>query len=618
MVNYKLIHGFFEGMRPTPRLTVAEWSDRYKILPATASSEPGKWRTSRVPYLKEIFEKLSANDPTKQISVMKGAQLGFTEAGLNWLGYIIHISPAPTLIVEPTVDISKRQSKMRIEPMIELMPELRERIKASSSRAGGNTILQKDFAGGTIIMGGANSAAGLRSMPIRFLFLDEVDAYPQDLEGEGSPIDLAVARTRTFARKKIFKVSTPTIEGISAIEKDFETTDKRYFFVPCPHCAVPQSLKWSNLKWEKGKPETTRYICEHCEEPIEERFKTEMLAAGEWTVTAPENVHPDRVGYHISSLYSPFGWYSWAEAALDWELAQNDTPKLKTFVNTVLGETWREKGESPPWENIYNRRENYPMNRPGVDVAFVTAGVDVQKDRIEVELVGWCKNKVSYSLDYRVLYGDTEKTSVWDQLAGIVNEEIEREDGALLPVKLMAVDSGYNTNYVYDFCRRFDTTRVIPTKGQDKQAVVLSAPKTVDVTLGGQKVGKVKLFNVGVSLLKSELYGWLKLEKIETETAPPGYCHFPQYGAEYFKGLTGEQLELKRNKKGYIEYSWVKKYDRNEPLDCRVYARAAAELCGLSRLTPEGWERMRTGYNMKQKEVFANKKKRAASDFWNR
>jgi phage terminase large subunit GpA-like protein len=616
--DYSVIRGFFEGIRPTPRISVAEWSDQHRMLSSTAASEPGKWRTSRTPYLREIFEFLSANHPAKRLAVMKGAQLGFTEAGMNWLGYIIDIAPAPTLIVQPTVDISKRNSKMRVEPMIEATARLREKIKPSTSRAGGNTILQKDFAGGTVIFGGANSAAGLRSMPIKNLMLDELDAYPQDLEGEGSPAELARARQRTFARSKELDISTPTVEGVSAIEKLFLASDQRYFFVPCPHCGDYQKLTWDRLKWEENQPETVAYQCISCDELIEERYKTDMLAAGEWRATAPENANPEKFGYHINSLYSPYGWYSWQQAVEDWEAAQNDTPALKTFVNTVLGETWKEKGDSPPWENLYNRREDYPINKPSKDVAFITAGADVQKDRIEVEIVGWCEHKISYSLDFRVLHGDTEKTDVWDLLASVVDEQFEREDGAMLPVKLMAVDSGFNTQYVYDFCRRFDSTRVIPTKGQGKQAVVISAPKTVDVTINGNKVGNVKLFNIGVSILKSELYGWLKLENIESDSPPVGYCFFPQYAPEYFKGLTAEQLQLKRNKDGHIDYAWIKKYERNEPLDCRVYARAAAELCGLTRLDSANWNRIRNEYVTRKKETVTNNRKRAVSDYWDR
>jgi phage terminase large subunit GpA-like protein len=562
--------------------------------------------------LKEIFDKLSDHDPTQEIVVMKGAQLGFTEAGNNWVGYIIDVAPAPTLMVMPTDETVKRNSKTRIDPMIEKTPRLRERIAPSRSRAGGNTTRQKDFPGGVLILTGANSAVGLRSMPIKNLFLDEVDGYELDLNGEGSPIDLARARTRTFAKKKIFIVSTPTVEGKSVVENEFMMTDQRYFNVPCPHCGTMQVLKWSQLRWQSGLYHTARYQCESCEELIEERFKTEMLAEGCWVPKEPNNENPNKVGYHINSLYSPYGWYSWAQAAEDWSKAQGDVNKLKTFVNTVLGETWKEKGEAPAYMNLYNRREDYTFNTPPKDVCFITAGVDVQKDRLELEIVGWCKGKRTYSLDYRVLMGETSKIDVWDELAKVVGETWQREDGLRLSMHMMAVDTGYNTTHVYNFCQRFDATRVIPVKGDDRLQMILRPPKSVHITREGKKIGSVGVYGVGVSLLKSELYGWLKQEIAEGGDIPPGYCHFPEYEQHYFKGITAEELQFKIDRKGFKVYEWVKKFERNEPLDCRVYARAAAAVVGIDRFADEHFDII-SGVSGQE-----DKPKIRKSTFWNR
>lgn len=612
-----LIRGFLDGLKPEPRLTVSSWSDEHRMLSPTASSEPGKWRTDRTPYLREILDKLSATDPTSEVVVMKGAQLGFTEASYNWMGYIIDQAPGPTLMVMPTVDMSKKNSKMRFDPMIEATPRIRERIKPSRSRDSGNTTFQKDFPGGTVILTGANSASGLRSMPIRYLVLDEVDAYPLDLDGEGSPIDLAIARTRTFSRRKIYKISTPTVEGQSVIAREFEATDRRFFFVPCPECGATQQLRFERLRWEKGRPETTRYQCEHCEHPIEERFKTAMLAAGEWIATAPENESPIKVGYHINSLYSPFGWYSWAEAAADWEKAQGDTPKLKAFVNTVLGETWKDPGEAPAWERIMSRAEDYQRNRPQSDVVFLTAGADVQKDRIELEVVGWAQGKRSYSIDYRVLMGDTASPAVWNELAEIMSEQWERADGLLMPLRVLAIDTGYNTQHVYNFARRFEPTRIMPVKGQDAQPTILSSPKPVDVSLNGRKIGSTKIWHVGVNTVKEELYGWLRQE-IDQDTGeiPGGFCFFPRYSTEYFRGLTAEKLTMVKDRRGFWKYQWVKEYERNEPLDCRVYARAAAFRLGMDRWKPEEWTAQSEAYEVKQKKAEGANSRKRGSSYW--
>lgn len=610
-----IISGFLDGLKPEPRLTVSEWADRYRMLSSTASAEPGQWRTSRTPYLREIMDKLSSSDPCREVVFMKGAQVGATEMGFNWVGYVIDVSPAPMLLVQPTLDMLKRASKTRFDPMVEATPKLTEKIAPSRSRDSGNTTFQKDFPGGTVVLTGANSAVGLRSMPVRFLFLDEVDGYPLDLEGEGDPISLAEARTRTFARKKIFKVSSPTVEGRSVIEREFLLTDQRYFHVPCPHCEHEQHLVFDNLKWDKGKPETAMYFCEECGCGIEERYKTTMLSSGRWVSSKPENESIYKVGYHLNSLYSPNGWYSWSDAARDWEDAQSDDNRLKTFTNTVLGLTWKEKGEAPEWQNLYNRREAYHLNKPSSDVAFLTAGVDIQRDRIEVEIVGWCKGKRSYSVDYRVLVGDTSAKAVWDELAKIVGEHWERADGRMMPLKLMAVDTGFRTTEVYDFCQRFDTTRVIPVRGQDKQQLVVAAPKQIHTTQAGKKVGRVRVWNVGVSVCKSELYGWLKLERSEDGTPPPGYCHFPEYDQHFFRMLTAEQIQY-RLVRNFPVPEWVKKYDRNEALDCRVYARAAASVIGIDRFRDEHWEELSRGYVTRPDRSAPAKGERRRSSFW--
>ena len=612
--DIKLMNTLCMGMKPDERLTVSAWADKYRYLSPEASAEPGLWRTSRVPYMREIMDKLSSNDPCEEVVLMKGAQIAATECGFNWVAYIIDVSPGPMLMVQPTDEMCRRNSKIRFDPMVEATHRLREKIKPKRSRDSGNTLLQKEFTGGVIVMTGANSAVGLRSMPVKYLFLDEIDGYPEDLDTEGSPIQLAMARTRTFARKKIYKCSTPTVEGKSAIDREFNETDQRYYHVPCPHCGTFQPLTWGQVRWELENPDTAYYECSSCTARIEEHNKTRMLEAGVWVPADESKVNVKRVGYHISSLYSPLGWYSWKQAVFDFLKAKANTNDLKVFVNTVLGETWKDKGEAPPWEGIMDRREKYAFNMPNNEVAFITAGIDVQANRIELEIVGWCKDKVSYSLDYRVLDGDTSSPAVWNKLAEVVGEQWMREDGTMLPLRLMAVDTGFNTSHVYDFCRRYDTSKVIPIKGQDKQPVIIGSPKWVDMSPHGKKAGKLRLFNVGVSLLKSELYGWLRQRIDENGVVPPGYCHFPEYGPDYFKGLTAEQLEFRLDK-GYRRYQWVKKFPRNEPVDCRIYARAAATVVGMDRFTDEYWKML---LNQAPSRKTEKPKKEPKPSIWNR
>ena len=362
------------------------------MLSARGANEAGRWRTSRTPYLREIMDALSPMHPAQRIVVMKGAQIGATEAGNNWIGYIIHHAPGPMLAVQPTVELAKRFSQQRLDPLIEESPVLREKVAPARSRDSGNTVLSKEFPGGILVMTGANSAVGLRSMPVRYLFLDEVDAYPPSADEEGEPVALAEARTRTFSwRRKVFLVSTPTVKGLSRIEREFEASDQRRFFLPCPLCGAPQWLKFERLRWEWGRPETAVYVCEACDGSFGEAHKTKMLAVGAWRATACA-ADPGTVGFHISALYSPLGWYSWQQIARDWEACQGNDEAKRSFKNTVLGETWFEPGEAPDWQRLYDRREDYRLGSVPAGGLLLTAGADVQKDRIEVSIWAWGRN----------------------------------------------------------------------------------------------------------------------------------------------------------------------------------------------------------------------------------
>ncbi len=280
------------GLRPDPDLSVSEWADAHRRLSGKAASEPGPWRTARTPYLREIMDCLSPGSAVERIVFMKGSQIGGTECGNNWIGFVIHHAPGPMLAVLPTVEMAKRNSKQRVDPLIEESPKLRERVQPTRSRDSGNTILSKEFRGGILVMTGANSAVGLRSMPVRYLFLDEIDAYPGDADGEGDPVALAEARTRTFSRRKIFMVSTPTIRGHSRIEREYEASDQRRYMVPCPECGTHQWLKFEQLKWPDKQPEGVYYECEHCAHKIDERHKTWMLENG-YSLGASRQRHPD-------------------------------------------------------------------------------------------------------------------------------------------------------------------------------------------------------------------------------------------------------------------------------------------------------------------------------------
>lgn len=587
---------FFRGVEPDSYMSVSDWADEYRVLSSKSASEPGRWRTARTPYLREIMDCLSPKSPIQKVVFMKGAQIGGTECGNNWLGYIMHKAPGPIMAVSPTVEMAKRNSRQRIDPLIEDCSALKGLVSSPRSRDKGNTMLSKDFMGGVLVMTGANSAVGLRSMPARYLFMDEIDGYPQDIDGEGDPILLAERRTATFSkRKKIFLVSTPTIKGLSNIEREFENSDKRYYFVPCPYCGGFQKLEWAQIRAEDGN---VQYECVHCGKLIGEHYKTQMLANGHWQATAPSDGLT--AGYHLSSLYSPVGWLSWKECVDIFEKTKTNPSLTQGFHNTILGETYEAESDAPEWQRLYEKRETYPIGTIPMGGLFLTAGVDIQKDRIECEVVAWGRNKQSWSVEYFVLDGDTAKPEVWKQLENVLNRDYPHESGVTLPIRVMCVDSGYATQDVYSFVRQFSQAvwggggakasqprTVVAIKGQSRDTAMLLSTSKADTKKKG-----LKAWNVSGPVIKTELYRWLKMERIGEDASNFGQCHFPQYAEEYFKQLTSERQVIKISN-GYPKSVWEKDpLRRNEALDCRVYARAGAAIYGLDRMSEKGWQEL--------------------------
>jgi phage terminase large subunit GpA-like protein len=576
-----------EGLAPEPLLTVSQWADQARVLSQKGSSEPGPWRTARTPYLKEIMDVLSASSALQRFVFMKGAQIGATESGLNWIGYVIDQAPGPMLAVAPTVDMAKRSSKQRIQPMIEESAALTEKVKDARSRDSGNTVLAKEFAGGVLVMTGANSAAGLRSMPARYIFLDEVDGYPGDVDGEGDPVALAEARARTFQRRKVYMVSTPTIAGRSRIEREFLKSDQRRFFVPCPHveCGHYQTLKFANLKWDKGDPRSARYACEECGALLGDEHKTQMLAAGEWRSTAAGDSRT--VGFHLSSLYSPVGWLSWVEIAQRFEAAQGDPDLLKEFVNTVLGETWQARGDAPEWSDVYQRRDAYKAGEVPAGVLILFAGVDIQKDRIEVGIWGFGRNRERWLIEHRVLPGPTNRPEVWASLAAMFDETWRHASGAELAVRDWGIDSSGFSAEVSAFVRsQRGRGNVHAVGGLDRYHAAFLAVGQMDVTAGGRRIrAGLKTLRIGVSFCKQELVGQLALAKgAASEPWPPGFVHLPADVTEdQVKQLTSESL-VTRTVGGRVKREWqVIEGRRNEVLDCANYARGMAAMRGWDR-----------------------------------
>ncbi|MHA1540038.1 MAG: phage terminase large subunit family protein [Alphaproteobacteria bacterium] len=568
--------GFFDGIKPVEKLTVSEWADKHRVLTSISSSEPGQWITDRTPYLREIMDCLSPYHPCEKVIFMKGAQIGGTECGNNWMGFVIHHAPGPMLMVNPTVETSKRSSKMRIDPAIENCPVLRERVKDPRARDSGNTILMKEFPGGVLILTGANSAVGLRSMPIRYLFMDEVDGYPDDAGNEGDPVNLAIQRTATFSNRKIFMISTPTIKYFSRIETAFEEGDQRRYFVPCPNCEAFQTLKWAQVKWPKGKPSLAHYVCENCGARWEDYQKSTILAGGEWRSTAPENTNNKVASFHLSSLYSPHGWTSWGEIAEEFAEVHKDPPRLQVWTNTKLAETWEDMaGEAIDPTGLMKRREKYGPRLPK-DVAVLTCGVDVQDNRLELEIVGWGKDEESWSIDYHVLFGDPSTPELWADLDSVLGRSYEHERSIPdMPITAICVDSGgHYTDHVINYCFERRAQRVWAIKGSSRGSGVPIWPPRASQN----KRLKKPVYVIGVNDAKETL-----VKRLRIQEAGAGCWHFPiERDAEWFAQITSEVVRT-RYVKGRPVREWQprKEGSATEGLDCRVYAFAA--LRGLMR-----------------------------------
>ena len=578
-------------LRPPPRLTLSQWADAHFYLSAESAAEQGRWKT--LPYQRGVMDAIT--DPRiERVSIQKSARVGFTKIINAAIGYYIHQDPCPVMVVQPTVEDAKGYSKEEIMPMLRDCDVLARLVGEQKARAAGSTILAKMFPGGSLTMVGANSGRGFRRVSRRVVIFDEVDGYPPSAGSEGDQIKLGIQRTAYYWNRKIVAGSTPLLAGSSRIADMFLAGDQRRYHVPCPHCGHRDFLSFREradgrghfMQWPDGKPEGAYFVCRGNGCIIEHRDKFAMVEAGEWIADAPLERH---ASFHIWAAYSYSPSATWGSIATEFtEATRGGSEKLRVFVNTVLGETWQDKGESPDWERIYARRERYQIGTVPAGVVAITAGVDVQKDRLVAEVVGWARTKESWSIEYVELHGDTAAQPVWAQLDALLARtyQVDGTD-ARMAIGMLAIDSGYNTQQVYNWARRHGPSRAIPVKGVANARVLLGVPSAVDVLQSGKRIRRGhRVWPVGVDVAKGELYGWLRLPPPEPgEDHAPGYCHFPEYDPEYFRQLTAEHLVPVTNKKTRrVRYEWqIQAGRQNHVLDARVYARAAVAQLGLDR-----------------------------------
>ncbi|WP_342278598.1 phage terminase large subunit family protein [Candidatus Tisiphia endosymbiont of Myopa tessellatipennis] len=435
-------------------------------------------------------------------------------------------------------------------------------VKEPKSRDSGNKILYKRFPGGHITMAGSNSPSSLASRPVRIVLCDEVDRYPASSGSEGDPVNLAKKRATTFWNRKIILTSTPTIKYFSRIELAYLQSDQRRYYVPCKLCGEYQTLKWPQVRWPKDKPEEAHYVCEVNGCILHDNDKMSMLQRGKW-ISEAKGESNNIAGFHISEIYSP--WVTWSRMTAEFLKAKMMPETLKTWVNTSLGETWEEGGDKVDETSLLSRKENWGNVVPN-GVVIITAGVDVQNDRLEVEIVGWGVKEESWSLDYRVIYGDPARSEIWDDLDNILEQNIKHQSGINLRIASVCVDSGgHHTQAVYAYCKKRQLRRIFAIKGSSIAGKALVSRPSIANRM------RVKLFSIGTDTAKEMIYSRLKITELG-----PGYCHFPiNYDAEYFKQLTAEKIVTYYNK-GFPTRKWEKPAGkRNEALDCRVYALAA-------------------------------------------
>ena len=509
----------------------------------------------------------SVHEPEVQsICLMWASQTGKTECVNNIVGYYMSQDPSPMLCLQPTLDMAETWSKDRLSPMIRDTPILKDLVSDAKSRDSGNTLLHKRFLGGHITIAGANSPASLAARPIRILLCDEVDRYPASAGTEGDPVSLAERRTDTFPNAVIIKTSTPTIKDLSKVENEYLQSDQRKWFVPCPKCNESFVMQFRHVIFEKENLADAKLKCPNCQEELTDEQRIEMVQAGEWRATAEFN---GKRGYWLNGLNSIFpakrGFANRLHQAVAGflEAKKRGAEGLKTWVNTFCAEPWEDVEDTIEGPFLLARREVYEELPEGV--LLLTAGVDVQADRLECEVVGWGVDEESWGVEYKVIYGDPSQAHVWNDLDEHLTARWPTEDGRDLTVAACCIDSGYLTKSVYDYVSKNQFRGVYAVKGVGGFGKPLVARPTKS------SVRDVRLFIIGTDTAKDTLYSRLKIRDQGF-----GYCHFPHtYTEKYFDQLTSEKCVVE-TRRGVRSRRWVVKEGfRNEALDVRNYAMSA-------------------------------------------
>lgn len=558
--------------RPPRNDTVSDWADRNRVLVSESSSEPGPWRTDRAPHEREPMNAFTQKG-IKRIVMLWGSQVGKSEVLLNCMGRSIELDPGPMLYVQPNGELSEDFSRRRVAPMFENCRVLKKLVAEVKSRDSSNTIDMKTFPGGSIAFAGATSPRQLASKPIRYLFLDEVDGFPESSGTEGDPVKLAEKRTATFPDAMILICSTPTMKNKSKIYAEYKSGTQEEWCSKCPKCGKYVFIRFDDIRFkceEYSDGEDTHqrvtnavWCCPECRHESSELEVKRSPA--KYIARNPKAIDRGIRSFKINALASP--WGTWESVCQKYVDAGNDQDKLKVFWNTEMAEVYEMKEHTEEPDKLYDRREHYDAEVPDGPVVL-TCGIDTQGDRLEYEVVGWNQEGESWGIERGIIPGRADQPECWQELDKLLERRFTLKNGRELRIGAAFIDSGGNhTQDVYRECERRMRTRLFPIKGDDGYGRPY-------VSMSKKAMCKKTLFIIGVDSGKDAIFYSVGLEE-----PGPGYMHFPDddrrgYDREYFKGLMSERMEPHKVK-GKIVIGYRKIYERNEPLDIRNYARAA-------------------------------------------
>ena len=577
-------------LRPPESLLVSEWAEKYRILDSQSSAMPGKWNNHVTAYLIDIMNEFH-NIETQEIIFVKPTQVGGTEALQNMLGYIVMQNPSPTMVVYPTDKLAEHLSTNRIQPMMRISSELNKRFRGNDS-----SMLELQFDGMFISLNGANSPSSLSSKPCRFLFLDEVDKYPGSTKKEADPIKLARERTKTFPDKKIFMTSTPTLKT-NHIWKNMEDADViKVYKIPCPHCDEYIELKLNQIKWPSDesmsfadRAEFANYICQECGGIINDQLKAKVLRYGRWEVLKQKTRYQRKVAYWMNTLYSPF--VRFAEIAKEFLTTKDDPEAFQNFVNSWLAEPWEDTKLKTTADLVLERQTETERFVVPDWAEMLTAGVDVQENCLYWTIRAWGTMLTSQNIAHGQIISFAE-------LEKIMNAEYVKESGEVMMVTLCGIDSGDQTDDVYDFCA-MNSEWAIPVKGV---ASGYSHFKISTVNRATSKAHGTRLL-----LVDGGKYKDMIASRMRKENGTGSWMIHKDCDREYAEQVTAEHKVSTKSSGGRFIQQWVPKtsHANNHYLDTEVYAFAAADVMGVRNLYL--WQEEPEEQSVKTEERINNK-----------